>query len=272
MSTGNDEEQRQDTMSRPRWANYAEIETLIHLHSNASITLGPSGTRVYTPSLGTQVATSERLGSLILCHMKEIITAQPAYENWVVAANPVVSNGYAENRGTNMPTALVEIGFHTNQNDAKAMQQSEFQVAAVKGIVKAHGLHMEGESVCTPFEATGMPDVTIPFGTTSTIPVDYEGHPEFDVVIEVDVVSCAPGWTCNPANVVIYNETPSPLRWFIRCNGFQSFPATHRFRVTLRDIDGVKTTPLENTVTCSPTGTGEDIDSGDYPVVELTAG
>lgn len=65
---------------------------------------------------------SARLGGKILCHMKEVITQHETgnWENWIVQDTVNSVNSYGENRDTEIPVALVEVGFHTNPDDARA--------------------------------------------------------------------------------------------------------------------------------------------------------
>lgn len=90
---------------------------MISLHTNAvDDDPTPRGTQVF---YNAAQADGQLLASSIACYMREIITSQSGYQNWAMRAT--LPGLYAENSGS-MPSALVEIAFHTNPDDARALQ------------------------------------------------------------------------------------------------------------------------------------------------------
>lgn len=256
---------RKDLNSRVLWANSVpEITQLVSLHTNASSGRAGRGTRLYVPLTGTQAASSAVMGKLILCHMKELINAQTGLESFFVPEAPVASSGYVELNNTNMPVALVEVGFHDNPRDAAAMKTIAFQQASMKGVAKGLEQHYLGRTACTPLKVTSVTSIVIPFNTVGQVALSYEGYPEFGVSVTAQLVSCAANWTCPEYGSAYYGtQLQGPLSWYIECRGFTAVPATHVYRSWLTDVDGVKSLPIESSITCSATGQASNVEIRD---------
>lgn len=245
-----DRQELEDIRARPRFANFIDADTLISLHTNGHNT-NPAirGTEVYTYA---GRADDLALGDSILCYMKELIQAQVGYETFPVrtAANNGIDHG--ENRLAEMPAVIVEIAYHSNAEDALALQDPVFRDAAMKGIEKGYRLHEEGEP-CDPFGISNIPDTTGPQNMPVPVEVHYVGYPQFAVKATVEVVNCPSSWNCVDFERTIADSVPSPLTYTVRCNAPSPRPsATFRLRTTLSDADEVTSDPVEHNFTCTP--------------------
>lgn len=126
-------EYNDDIRTRPLWANDVGAQVVFHLHTNAAGS-DASGTMAFV-----QPGRSEdrRLGHVVLCSMRAAIQAVPKYAGYRVRAQPQEGN-YGENRLSDAPSLLIELGFHTNPEDALALQDPIFQAAATRGIVEGY--------------------------------------------------------------------------------------------------------------------------------------
>lgn len=250
--TSNLRERNEDINSRPLYANYLGAGAAFHLHTNG-VTNGPSpsGTRVF---YATKRPADAVLGSSVLCYMGELIHAREGYENWTVPRTAESRKDLGELNKANMPSLIVEVGFHTNASDAVALKDPVFVTAAMKGVEKGYRLHGEGKD-CQQFKVPKIENVTGLQNQDIPIKVPFKGFPEFTVTAIVDIVSCPPGWTCTGGQVPFTNKQASPLKYTFICNtNGKEAPITVGLRTTLQDIDQVKTEPVVHTVTCLPTG------------------
>jgi hypothetical protein len=176
-----------------------------------------------------------------------LIHAIPTYANFTVASTANEDDN-AETRLAAMPTVVVETAFHTNPNDALALQNTAFRTAAMKGVEKGYRLNAEGKTICEPFKITSIPNV-VEGGTSPTlVQNNYAGYPQFPVTRKSQVVSCSGSMNCKAGTVVFQTKTPSPLVSSFTCGA--SAAGTGRYRVTLVDADGVTTNPVEVSITC----------------------
>jgi N-acetylmuramoyl-L-alanine amidase len=58
------------------------------------------------------------------------LTDRPNWKN----ASATASNQYGENGFALMPSAILEVAFHTNRSDGAALMQESFRVAVANGI------------------------------------------------------------------------------------------------------------------------------------------
>lgn len=229
---------------------------MISLHTNAAAdvlsALTARGTQVF---YATGQAEGLALASSIACYMEELIHAQPAYHNWTMRET-VPSTQYAENSGS-MPSALVEIAFHTNSDDALALQDPRFRTASMKGVEKGYRMWRESKP-CEPLSIASVTDSTAPRGEKAQSEIHFKGHPTFPVTLRLDIVKCPTGWTCTGGNSTYPSNQASPLKWLFACNA--STAAVTRVRSTLIDADGVTSNQVESSVTCT-TSTGTTVSS-----------
>lgn len=186
------------------------------------------------------------MGSSVLCYMRELITATEGYEKFVVSPAPH-SDDKGENRLAKMPSVIVETAFHTNPDDALALQDPLFRTAAMKGVEKGYRLWREGEG-CDPLAIGRIADVTAGAGGRATVEVPFKGHPQFPVTLEVRQAGCSAGAGCQGGDVVLTDASPSPLRFQVECG--EGGGGSARWRTTLKDADGVKGGASEHRQAC----------------------
>jgi hypothetical protein len=231
----------------------AQASALIHLHTNAADSSNISGTQVYINPEPEHIARDQPLARNVLCYMKELIQAQKNYQNFPVDTQPRMEDK-GENRLAEMPSIIVEIGFHTNAGDAAALRDPVFRTAAMKGVEKGLRLTRQGETVCRPFEIAAIPPAQGTHGSSTRVSIDYRGFPQFPVIAKVEFVECPGGATCNGGQVTIPSPTESPLSYSVRCFSptDTSVTLTGTMRTTLTDADDVRTEPVEHRLVCTP--------------------
>jgi N-acetylmuramoyl-L-alanine amidase len=245
-------ERDEDIRSRPLFANHVGAAAAINIHTNAA---GPTvrGTRViYHPGR----VQDQQLAANMLCYMKESIRSTTSYADWEVSPMPSGEEGYGENTWAQMPSVIVEVGFHTNAQDALALQNSTFRTAAVNGMAKAWHLHSQGIG-CLPLKVTNIPPIQVTQNVPINWTVHYEGYPKFPLTVTTKFKTCPAGWNCAQQSNRITTETSSPLTMQWRCSVTGTVAAT-TFQVesVITDSDGVKSAPVAHTVTCSPPAAG----------------
>jgi len=248
VSEKNLKDRNQDIKSRPLYANHLKAAGLLHVHTNAASSTTATGTDVFYNS---KLAANGKLAANISCYMKEIIRAQENYETFVVRSARLNNTSYAELNYSNVPTAIIEVAFHTNPTDAQALKDTTvFQVAAMKGVEKGWRLYAEGEG-CEPFAISSIPNITLPPGNKD-VEIAYKGFPEFAVAAKIEVVTCPPSWACSGGTVNFETKQPSPLVVSFYCINNTTSAGTITFRTTLTDFDKVKTKPKDHSMTCTP--------------------
>ena len=65
--------------------------------------------------------------------MKELINSVEDYPDYAVALAPEIGR-HGENVQADMPSVIIETGFHTNTSDATALQDPVFRTASMKGV------------------------------------------------------------------------------------------------------------------------------------------
>lgn len=235
--TARDREVREDIRARPLYANDIGVGGLISLHTNGHEVASVRGVEVFYH--GDKPA-DRPLADSVLCGMREVIRAQPGYENFPIrdAAN---EGRHGENRIGSMPSVLVEIAYHSNAEDAAALQDPVFRVASMKGVEKGYRLFREGKA-CSPFLLNPIPDISLPAGTSQQITLPFEGHPQFPVTMEFTTANCSRPGACTPSKTIFVDPTV-PVTVKMRCAG--NLTGEARWSVVLRDADGVATAPVE---------------------------
>ncbi len=133
-------EYNDDIRTRPLLANELGAGALVHLHTNAGGEQASGAMAFYQPGR----AEDRRLGHVMLCAMRESVQALPAYRDYRVRVQPLEGN-YGENRLAAAPSILVELGFHTNPQDASALQDPLFQQATAEGLRNGYVAYMAGQ-------------------------------------------------------------------------------------------------------------------------------
>jgi N-acetylmuramoyl-L-alanine amidase len=238
-------EYRQDIKSRPLLANYLSAAAAIHLHTNATDDdPAANGTRVIYHAGRTP---DEQLANSVVCSMGEIIHATENYGSFRVPAKAAFRSDLAENALANMPSVLVEMGFHTNVGDAAALKDAVFRTASMKGVEKGYRLFIEGKK-CEPFILTKVVDDPVPLGTFVPVDAHFSGNPEFKATLITELVECPTDSQCWTARLPV-ERRQSPIRFFIDCGGTPR-PTTYVMRAKVIDADNVDTDWSTYSVNC----------------------
>ncbi len=138
----------QDIRARPLYANLEQTDLLLSLHSNAGNPLA-RGTQVFYGERSFLRVAPRTLGAKNACLAKNLAIAVPKQIRlerpdlrWGDASTNQ-SNQYGENGFALMPSVILEVGFHTNFIDGKALQDETFRVAVAKGIRVALELFLQ---------------------------------------------------------------------------------------------------------------------------------
>lgn len=244
--TARDREVREDIRARPLYANDIGAGGMISLHTNGHDIATVRGVEVFYH--GDKPADGP-LADSVLCGMREVIRAQPGYDDFPVrdAAN---EGRHGENRIGTMPSVLVEVAYHSNAEDSAALQDPVFRAASMKGVEKKYRLFREGKA-CTPFALNQIPDVAIATGTSQEIVLVLGGHPQFPVTMEFTTANCSAPGACKPSKTT-FADPGAPITALMRCRG--SLTGDARWSVVLRDADGVTTRPVEFQHSCFKPG------------------
>ena len=238
-------EYHEDILSRPLYANYLGASEAIHLHTNAGI---PSarGARVIVQKGRPQ---DVRLGKMVLCYMKEHIQNIPVYADFYVPSDPHEDNK-GENRVANMPSVIVEVAFHTNGQDAEALNDLRFQAAAMKGVAKGYRLYKQGDD-CAEF-AISAPDKSEGVaGSSVSFPVAFEGNPDFPVVIEVKE-DCTGPYCYRNSDIFYDDQSFAGYTHSYSCRKDPAYRPEAVLAIKARDFKGVETKEILHKVTCAP--------------------
>ncbi|WP_313148291.1 N-acetylmuramoyl-L-alanine amidase [Stenotrophomonas sp.] len=229
--------------SRPFLANHLRTEVAVHLHSNAEPSHNARGARVIVQPGRPADA---RLAQSVLCSMKELIHSVSVYADFTVAPAPHTGNK-GENREAKMPSIIVETAFHTNPDDARALQDPVFRTASMKGVEKGYRLFSEGKD-CVPLKAEPIDGIHLSAGGSQQVDVAFEGNPQYPIELVTTNVGCPPGWTCTDGRVRIETPDTKPSQLTLRCENAGSAPMFWNTQVV--DDDGVKSPPVRHWVQC----------------------
>ena len=233
---------REDIRSRPLLANHQNADVAVHLHINAAAA-SATGTRVIYQAGREQ---DRLLAENILCYMREIITSVEAYEGFLVSQTPQADNK-GENRLATMPSVIVEAAFHTNPDDARALQDPVFREASMKGVEKGYRLWREGKG-CNPLKVDPISTIRLAAGQSQAVDLTFDGFPQYPVVIETKNVGCPPGWKCTDGAVTLPDADSKPAQITLRCENAGSAPIIWDTRMI--DDGGVKSPQVRHIVQC----------------------
>ncbi|MGS7842580.1 N-acetylmuramoyl-L-alanine amidase family protein [Stenotrophomonas forensis] len=241
-STDSAREKDEDIRARPNYANHLGVDVMISLHSNGHDSAGVRGTEVYYHREKPQ---DKPLADSVICSMRELIRAQPGYEAFPIRESSN-QGAHGENRIGKMPSVIVETAYHSNPEDAAALQDPVFRSASMKGVEKGYRLWATGK-VCEPLALQPLPDIEVPLQSSRDVSVSFVGNPQYPLALEVSVADCDRPGFCTPW--VGRFETPDePLKFGASCSS--SMPGTVRWKVALKDADGVAAAPMEFTQAC----------------------
>ncbi|WP_343650891.1 N-acetylmuramoyl-L-alanine amidase [Stenotrophomonas sp.] len=233
----------EDINSRPLMANHVGADVALHLHTNGASDASASGGRaVVQPGRQNDLL----LGRNILCYMKELIQNTEGYGEFSVDGEPSrIDKG--ENRLSQMPSVIVEMGFHTSPEDAAALQDPAFRTASMKGVEKGYRLFREGKG-CVPLEAEPIDGIHLSEGGSQQVDVVFDGYPQYPIELVTTNVGCPPNWTCTNGRVRIETPGAKPNQITLRCENAGSAPIFWNTQVV--DDDGVKSPPVRHWVQC----------------------
>ncbi len=147
--------QGQDIRARALYANQAQADVLLSLHSNAGRAAARGSLVLYAsnPFLG---AASSDLPAQSACLAQNLARAIPKAVrlerpdlNWP-AASVAGSTAYGETGYALMPSAILETAFHTNAIDGRALGQESFRVAIASGVRDALIQFLESQALESP--------------------------------------------------------------------------------------------------------------------------
>jgi N-acetylmuramoyl-L-alanine amidase len=237
-------ELHQDIRSRPLYANFIGADAVVHLHTNAADPAA-TGTRILVHP-GRPV--DMKLAQLALCSMKEAIHSMPEYASYRIPLEATVKAGKGENSFARVPSMIVEVGFHTNVNDARLLQDPAFQKVSMRGLAKGMRLFREGAS-CAPFVIQPLQPVTANIGKDAWVPVAISGNPVYPIDIQVSQLNCGSVKCRRTVKMVHSKKEADAYRFNHFCwRGDENAPI--EFRIEARDLEGVRTSPVTYQVKC----------------------
>ncbi len=240
-SADSDREVKEDIRARPNYANHLGVDVMLSLHTNGNLAPSVRGAEVYHHRSKPE---DKALGDSILCGMRELIHAQPGYENFPVRAESA-ADGHGENRIGKMPSVIVETAYHSNPDDVAALQDPVFRSASMKGVEKGYRLWAQGKA-CEPLTLHPLSDVEVPLQAVRELTVGYAGNPQYPLELEVAVADCdRPGY-CTPWKGR-FEDPDAPVKFEVSCS---TEPGSVRWNVLLRDADDVVAAPVAFTQSC----------------------
>jgi N-acetylmuramoyl-L-alanine amidase len=131
-----------DIRARPLYANFLKADVLLSIHSNAGQPLA-RGTQIFYAEQSFLQAAAPELAAQSACLAKIMANAVPKAIRlerpdlgWG-AGSLTASNQYGENGFALMPSLILEVAFHTNALDGKALQQESWRTAVANGVKTA---------------------------------------------------------------------------------------------------------------------------------------
>ncbi|WP_188247388.1 N-acetylmuramoyl-L-alanine amidase family protein [Stenotrophomonas maltophilia] len=241
-SADSDREVKEDIRARPNYANHLGVDVMLSLHTNGNSASTVRGAEVYHHRAKPE---DKALGDSILCGMRELIHAQPGYENFPVRAESA-ADAHGENRIGKMPSVIIETAYHSNPDDVAALQDPVFRSASMKGVEKGYRLWAAGKT-CEPLVLHPIPDTNVPVQSARDIEVRYAGNPQYPLSVELSLTTCSEAGACS-SSTQTFDDPMQPVVINLACNGIGTGVA--RWSAVLRDADGVATAPVEFSQAC----------------------
>ncbi|MBN7839611.1 N-acetylmuramoyl-L-alanine amidase [Stenotrophomonas maltophilia] len=241
-SADSDREVKEDIRARPNYANHLGVDVMLSLHTNGNLAPSVRGAEVYHHRSKPE---DKALGDSILCGMRELIHAQPGYENFPVRAESA-ADGHGENRIGKMPSVIVETAYHSNPDDVAALQDPIFRSASMKGVEKGYRLWATGKT-CEPLALHAIPDTDVPVQSARDVEVRYAGNPQYPLSVELSLTTCSEVGACS-SSTRTFDDPMQPVVINLACNGVGTGVA--RWSALLRDADGVASAPVEFSQAC----------------------
>ena len=137
-----------DIRARPLYANLLKADILLSIHSNAGQPLA-RGTQVFYANRHFLRATQPQVPKQSACLAKALASAVPKAIRlerpdlrWGTGS-VTASNQYGENGFALMPSVILEVAFHTNALDGRALRQETFRAAVASGVKAALASFLE---------------------------------------------------------------------------------------------------------------------------------
>ena len=137
-----------DIRARPLYANFLKADILVSIHSNAGQPLA-RGTQVFYANHHFLRATQPQIPKQSACLAKALAVAVPKAIRlerpdlrWGTGS-VTASNQYGENGFALMPSVILEVAFHTNALDGRALRQETFRAAVASGVKAALASFLE---------------------------------------------------------------------------------------------------------------------------------
>jgi N-acetylmuramoyl-L-alanine amidase len=244
-STASDRERDEDLRSRPLYANFLGADAFLHVHTNAHETKVPRGTR----AIIHERAPDRRLAVNILCSMSELIHTKKEFESFPVPSQPSPRDDIGENKHAKMPSVIVEVGFHTNPEDALLLRNREFQGLAMRGVAKGYRLFREGKP-CGEFSIEPLAPASGRVGYDVHLPVALLGNPVFPVRMTSRDLNCS-GRYCHSRSASLYSQAEVDkhrIQYLCTRNDLGRRPV--ELSVEARDFDGVLAKAATYKVVC----------------------
>jgi hypothetical protein len=242
-NTDSDREVKEDIRVRPLYANHLGVAGMISLHTNGHERSDVRGVEVFYHG---DKPDDRPLAERVLCGMREVIRAQPGYENFPVRRDASPGR-HGENRIGTMPSVLVEIAYHSNPDDSAALQDPVFREASMKGVEKGYRLFREGKD-CTPLALRKIDRVTVPASGAAETDVHFDGNPQFPVTLIFTPAYCTQPGACRAEVKTVTEASASPIKARMTCEG--SGYGMVNWSTVMRDADGVTSGPVEHWMTC----------------------
>jgi N-acetylmuramoyl-L-alanine amidase len=245
-STKAQREMEQDIRSRPLYANFIDADAVAHIHTNAGVPAA-TGTRILVHPGRSQDANLARLA---LCGMREAIHSEPQYANYAIPSEPMIKGGKGENSFAKVPSMIVEVGFHSNVDDARLLKDPNFQKLSMRGLAKGMRLFREGAS-CAPFIVKTAEPMTAVVGRDFRMPVSIAGNPVYPVHLISTQLNCPEGKKCSPTIGSVYSKKEADAYRFSHLcwRGDESKPPVE-FRVEAKDFEGLRTESVTYQLKC----------------------
>ncbi|KJV37292.1 N-acetylmuramoyl-L-alanine amidase family protein [Luteibacter yeojuensis] len=242
-----DRERREDLRSRPLYANYVNADALLQVHTNAEATGKASGLRVIVHPR----AADKRLAGTVLCSARELIHTKQEFAAYGVQRAPEVASDNIENGLADMPSVIVEVGFHTNPSDAEHLKNHDFQQLAMRGVAKGYRLFRENKP-CEDFAVEAQPDVVGNPGIDVKFPVTIRGNPLFPVGIWTKESNCTREKGCESFQKSVYNlDGLAKYKVGYLCKREDLDKPPVEITVRMKDFDGVVSKPAVYRVQCA---------------------
>ncbi|KOQ67777.1 MULTISPECIES: N-acetylmuramoyl-L-alanine amidase family protein [Gammaproteobacteria] len=235
-------EKEEDIRARPNYANHLGVDVMLSLHTNGSDSASTRGTEVYYHQAKPQ---DKALADSILCSMREVIRAQPGYQDFPIRESST-SARHGENRIGKMPSVIIETAYHSNPDDVAALQDPVFRSASMKGVEKGYRLWAAGKA-CEPLVLHPIPDTNVPVQSARDIEVRYAGNPQYPLSVELSLTTCSEAGACS-SSTQTFDDPMQPVVINLACNGIGTGVA--RWSALLRDADGVASAPVEFSQAC----------------------